>query len=96
MNTSLGCTKNESNLNNVEFASSSAPDGKAEEGGLLLVALHLELDERRRVTLDRLRHLALNAVQLHRSHHSDIREISSSELERQQRIETYFAGLIFR
>ena len=76
MNTSLlGCTKNDSNLNNVEFSSSSAPGGEAEEGGLLLVALHLELDERRRVTLDRLGHLALNAVQLHRSDHSGIRDV---------------------
>ena len=61
------------NLNNVEFAPSSAPDGEAEEGGLLLVALHLELDEGGRVALDRLRHLPLHAIQLHRSNHSDSR-----------------------
>ena len=59
----------------MEFASSSAPDGEAEEGGLLLVALHLELDEGCRVALDRLRHLPLHAVQLHRSNHSDIKDI---------------------
>ena len=60
-----------SNLNNVEFAPSSASDSKAEESGFLLVAFHLELDERSRVALDRLRYLALNAVQLHRSNHPD-------------------------
>ena len=59
----------------MEFASSSTPDGEAEEGGLLLVALHLELDEGRSVTFDRLRHLALHAVQLHRSNHSDIKVV---------------------
>ena len=61
----------------MELAPSCAPDGEAEEGGLLLVALHLELDEGGSVPLNRLGHLALHTVQLHRSNHSDRRNIKS-------------------
>lgn len=52
------------------LASLDGSDCETEEGGDLGVALHLELRERGCVALDGLAALALNTVQLHRSHHT--------------------------
>ena len=53
----------------MKFSPSSSPHSKAEEGGLLLVSLHLELTEGGRVALDRLGDVPLDAVELHCSDH---------------------------
>ena len=58
-----------SNLDYVKFPPCSSSDSKAEQSTFLLIAFHLKLDKSSRVSLYRLRHLPLNAVELHGSHH---------------------------
>ena len=53
----------------MELASSGSSHSKTEEGGLLLVSLHLELTEGRGVALDGLGDVPLHTVELHGSDH---------------------------
>ena len=58
-----------SHLDDVKFSSSGSSDSEAEQGGLLLVSLHLELTEGRGVALDGLGDVPLHTVELHGSDH---------------------------
>ena len=57
-------------LDDVKLPSSCSSHGKTEQGGLLLVSLHLELTEGRSVALDWLGDVPLHAVELHGPDHT--------------------------
>ena len=57
-------------LDDVKLPSSCSSHGKTEQGGLLLVSLHLELTEGRGVALDWLGDVPLHAVELHGPDHT--------------------------
>ena len=58
-----------SDLDDVKFPSCSSSHSETEQGGLLLISLHLELTEGSRVALNGLGDVPLHAVELHGPDH---------------------------
>ena len=70
-----------SDLDDVKFPSCSSSHSETEQGGLLLISLHLELTEGSRVALNGLGDVPLHAVQLHGPHHPVVLGADSDEKE---------------
>ena len=70
-----------SDLDDVKFPSCSSSHSETEQGGLLLISLHLELTEGSRVALNGLGDVPLHAVELHGPHHPVVLGADSDEKE---------------